>query len=123
MEVNESVQEFLELKEQEKEIKNKLSKLRGVILKQIEEQQGLPIIAGDKQIAVRNRQYYDYDPKLLREAVGTLADSIISEKVDVSKLNKLVKAGFISEDVVGGVRTVNKVVETIVIEEVKNESS
>ena len=110
---------YVELKEQEKAIKTEINKVKSLLLALIEEQQGLPVVVGDSQIAVRTRTFYEYDAEALAQTAWARQYGILKTAVDTAKLQKLVKANLVDKKTLEHFKKVSKEVRTLVIEKVK----
>ena len=114
--IEKTVQKYVELLEESKEIKAHLAYLKAQIMEAIKGQQGLPLKAGDTVCKVEERVTYTYSPEKLIDAIGPdAAKLVIARQVDVRKLKGLIKGGIITEEVANQARQEVKRVQALVI--------
>ena len=120
-EVEEAVNNYVRLQEREKEIKGLIAYWREQLMKTIKEQQGLPIVTGDKQIALRTRSFYEYDPEAISKTVWGEQYGVLKTVVDKDRIKTLIKEGLLTNKALAPLRKLVKTTTALVVEAVKRE--
>jgi len=92
--LQEQIYQYLDLKDQEKALKKKLGQLSNQLKLNLKE----PFDDGSVIAEVTMRRYTSVPPLKLREAFPAIAEFVVEETVNKTKLQELVKAGAIEED-------------------------
>lgn len=105
--IRRQVYQYLALKEQEKKIKKRLEQLSSQLKLELKE----PFDDGSVTATITMREYTSISPLRLRAAAPAIAEFVIEEVVNKSKLRELVKSGAIEEDQIP--KQVDKVVPVL----------
>jgi hypothetical protein len=85
----------------------------------IKAQQGLPLVVDDKQIALRTRTFYEYDPEAVSKTVWAEQYGVLKTVVDTDRIKTLIKEGLLTNKVLEPLRKPAKTTTALVVEKIK----